>query len=260
MADPSTRHCPDLHPGTRLGRQRVIVAAAIAIVVLGGVGLAAGADGALTITPSSGAPGTGYDVNVTCGAPPQIYRRNLQGDPVQGTIAPFPSSEVSLVSPSLWAFHGIAGQYDAQYSAACNGTAAGTGRFNALAPHLWFGPRQNYIGYYPQTTVEGTDCPAGTTATVTITANGTPSTSHAAIDQYGDWSVTLPAPVGTETLRIDATCGNVVYASLTAPTTTTTTTTQVPMQSVPPTVHVPTTTPPPSAPAAPVPAAAAFTG
>ena len=58
--------------------RRMAVAVGVGLAVLGAAGLAM-ADGSLTITPPSGAPGTGYTVQVTCGELPE-------GLPVVGSI------------------------------------------------------------------------------------------------------------------------------------------------------------------------------
>ena len=75
--------------------------------------------------------------------------------------------------------------------------------------------------FFPRSDVEGTDCPNGTQAAVTITVDGQPTTYIATIDRYGDWAVDLPVPFGTEAMTVVATCGTVSYAQLTIPTTTT---------------------------------------
>ena len=79
--------------------------------------------------------------------------------------------------------------------------------------------------------------------------------SHPAIDQYGDWTVELPQPVGDATYAIRATCGSVVYDQLEASTTSTSTTSTSTSTST--TTTTPGRTPPP---ARPVRTRAAFTG
>lgn len=240
-----------------LSRRRSAVALICGTGVLIGAALVAGAEGGLTITPSTGLPGSSYQVAVACESAPQLYRRNLQDDSVQGTIAPYPADQLSQVSPSVWAVNEVATRFDAQYNASCAGAEAGSGRFDAEAPHLWFGPRPSNISGIgdPKTTVEGTDCPVGTTAMVSITADGETSTAEASIDQYGDWSVPLPAPVGEIEVSVDAICGGVQYDSLRGTTTTT----------APVTPTTPTTTPgtapaPVPPPATAQPGSAVYTG
>lgn len=245
----------------RIRRRRWLVLAGTALLAIGGVAAAAGADGALTISPSSGVPGTSYDVDVTCGELPEIEERHTQDASVQMTIAPFGPDEVTEVSPSLWRYTGTAGGTDEEYSAECEGAAAGTGRFDAESPHLWFGPRVEHAPYQlvGKTTVEGTDCPPGTEAEGQIGYDGDillPFT--APIDEYGDWSVDLPEPVGDAPMVISATCGDVTYESLRA-TTTSTSSTPTTEPPVGPTVTVPPTNPR-AAPATARPGTAAYTG
>ena len=183
--------------------------------------MAAVADGSLTITPSRGVPGAHYQVAVSCGEQPLVARRNLQDDYVQATIAPTPVDHE--VAPSTWVLDQTATRFDAEYTATCKGVFAGSDRFDVKAPHLWFGPRPRYpFDTQPRTQVEGTDCPDGTTATVSITTGGKTSTSKATIDHYGDWSAVLPVPVGQAEISVDASCGAVAYPTLRATTTTTT--------------------------------------
>lgn len=227
----------------------------------------AGADGGLTLTPDHGAQGTAFQVKVTCGQEPLIYRRNLQDDYVQETIGSFPSNQLDQTSPSVWTLDQVAGsKADALYYASCgrNRDPAGEARFDAEAPHLWFGPRPQLYTLDPRTEAEGTDCPAGTTAKVTIDADGEQTTTEATIDEYGDWSVPLPAPIGATDLTVTASCGGVVYDPLSASSTTTTTATNGSTPDQPPapepTSPIPGATPPNAAPADAVPLAPNFTG
>lgn len=253
---------PDRSADRRRGRRRWLVLGGAAVAIVGGAAAVAGADGGLTITPSSGAPGTSYDVDVACGEMPEIKQHHTQDGYVQMTIAPYGPDDVTEVSPSLWRVTETAGTTDEEYWAGCGGVAAGEGRFDAESPHLWFGPRVEHTPYQlvGKTTVEGTDCPAGTEATVTIAYDGDILLEKTAtIDEYGDWSVDLPEPVGDTTYSIDATCGAVTYDALQA--TTTSTTASITM--VPPTVTVPATTPsttPAPAPATAQPGSADYTG
>ncbi|MDQ2825455.1 MAG: hypothetical protein M3Y04_00560 [Actinomycetota bacterium] len=202
--------------------------------LVAGVGVqVAGADGGLTLTPGRGAPGTSFRVEVTCGQEPLVYRRNLQDDPVQGTIGSYPSDELDQTSPSVWTLDQVAGKADALYYATCAKAGAGEARFDAKAPHLWFGPRPRLYTLDPRTRAEGTDCPAGTTAKVAIEADGQRRITEATIDEYGDWSVPLPAPVGAADLTVSASCGDVVYDALSASSTTTTRIGQAPEQPMP---------------------------
>ena len=250
--------------GRRIRRRRTVVlggAALLAVAVVGGAAVA-GADGAVTITPGSGAPGTAYTVEVTCGAFPELKAHHTQDGYVQMTIAPYGPDDLTEVAPSVWRVEETAGTTDEEYFAGCEGNPAGEGRFDAESPHLWFGPRVEHMPYQlvGKTTVEGTDCPADTEATVEVHADGDILvTETAPIDQYGDWSVTLPKPVGDVDYLIEASCGGVTYDPLEA---TSTTTSSIPTLE-PPTVTTPTTpptNPPAAAPATAQQATAGYTG
>lgn len=246
----------------RMRRRRWTLGAGALVVALGSGAAVAGADGDLTITPSSGTPGTSYVVQVVCGEFPLLKQRHTQDAPVQMTIAPYPADQLVEVAPSVWEAGEVAGTTDEEYYAECGGVAAGSGRFDAESPHLWFGPRPQLGPDYlvGKTTIEGTDCPAGSEATVEIHVDGDILvTETATIDEYGDWTVDLPQPVGDVDYLIEASCGDVTYDEIRA-TTTTTSNTVAPELSVP-TVTTPPTTPPASAaPATAQPGNAAYTG
>lgn len=245
-------------PGVRLRRRRVLVALAMGAVLAGGGSLAAGATGGLTVTPSSGAPGSSYTVSVDCGEFPLIYQGNTQDAYVQGTIGSYGSDQVSMVSPSVWQASETAGDTDRRYWATCGQSTVGTGYFDAESPHLWFGPRPQYIGAErdPKTTVEGTDCPADTQAQGTIVYEGDLAKPFTAeVDEHGDWSVDLPAPVGQTEMTVYASCGSVTYPLLVATTTSTST-----PDTTPTSTPTPVTTPRPAPPAAPQPGSSTYTG
>ena len=116
-------------------------------------------------------------------------------------------------------------------------------------------------------TVYGSDCPDGTTASVTFEATGPAGVEsgpvEAEIDDRGDWQVAVPpivvpvsgsAPGGDRAqITVRGSCGSVTYAPLTFE-----------VASGPPVVTRPPTTevevPAPSPPARPVPGHPAFTG
>lgn len=83
--------------------------------------------------------------------------------------------------------------------------------------------------------------------------------TEATIDQYGDWSVPLPAPVGSVDLTITASCGDVTYDALTASSTTPTGSAQPPAP-VPPAPASPSAATPNAPPASATPSAPNFTG
>ena len=245
------------HGGARILRRRWLVLGGVGLALLGGA--AAHAAGGIELTPSSGPPGTPYKVTVSCGEAPLVYQGFSQGDHVPGTIGPRPSDEVNEVSPSTWQVDATAGGWDSPWYATCGDSEAGSARFDTDNPQLWFGPRPSCCGEdpsHPRTILEGTDCPAGSTATVSFTVDGTDTGATAAVDELGDWSVPLPGPLGSQELTIDASCGAVVYDQVTVTTTSTSTPGTVPA-TVP--ASVPATVPP-ATPATPQDATADFTG
>ncbi|MGI8756737.1 MAG: hypothetical protein ACR2MB_12945 [Acidimicrobiales bacterium] len=246
------------------------MAVAIGAVVRGGSAhLAAGLGSIIGIDPPAGPPGTPFRVTVTCAERPDVLQFPLDGG-VHGTI---PHVQVSQEGADVWSYDGVAPSFDYSYSASC-GDQSGSARFDTDAPFLFLGPVPRGAGVEPfppapRTRIEGTDCPAGTTVSVTITVDGQATTHTAAIDQYGDWAVDLPFPAGAKEMAIDASCGAVDYDRFFVATTTTTT---LPPNSGPTVTTSPTTAnsvpvtqlPPgavaPAAPAAARPGAADLTG
>ena len=108
------------------------------------------------------------------------------------------------------------------YAVVC-GSETQQERFDTDAPRIYLGPVRlhSFDPVVPFTKVEGTDCPRGTTVTVTITVDGRATVVSAAIDQYGDWSVDLPVPAGSAPMTVVAACGEVGYPALTVTTTAT---------------------------------------
>jgi hypothetical protein len=210
-----------------LRTRQMAVAATIAIAVVGGAGLAM-ADGGVRVSPTSGPEGSSYDIDVDCGTPPALANAHTQDGPEQGTIGVFVPDDITEVAPSTWRVTRTAGTTDEIWWAECEGTDVGQDRFDAEAPHLWFGPRPS-AGFSPlvgRTTVEGTDCPADSTPMVQIFRGETDEVlvAEPATDQYGDWTVELPQAVGDATFTIRATCGDVVYDALDATSTSTSST------------------------------------
>ncbi|MCB0959145.1 MAG: hypothetical protein KDB04_06440 [Acidimicrobiales bacterium] len=208
-------------------RRAVVVSLAIGAAVLGGAGLAR-ADGGVRISPASGPEGSSYDIDVDCATPPALANAHTQDGPDQGTIAAFVPDDVTEVAPSTWRVTRQAGTTDEIWWAECDGTNVGQDRFDAESPHLWFGPRP-FCCFSPlvgRTTVEGTDCPAGTTPTVEVLVDGLDIiyVSQPSIDEHGDWTVELPKPVGDLAMTVRASCGDVTYAELRATTTSTSST------------------------------------
>jgi hypothetical protein len=209
----------------RTANRRSAAIVGLGLVVLGAGGLVH-AQGGITITPSSGPPGTAYEVRVACGVAPEVKRADTQDGPLQGTIAPYPPDQLVEVSPSVWAVDGEATSTDDAWFATCEGAEVGTARFDAESPHLWFGPRPRpFPGPgFQYTTLEGTDCPAGSTATAQIQIADDVAVLESAVDELGDWSVELPAPLGQAEMTIRASCGDLAYDVLQVTTTTTSTT------------------------------------
>lgn len=202
-----------------LHRRRLALAAGGSlVVVLAAASVTAAAGGLLSVDPGEGPPGTSYRVTVTCAEAPTLYGRpgNDSG--------PFPTQvplSIAQVGPSEWAVDAVAGEVDDVYSVVC-GSEVQQERFDTDAPRIYLGPvpLHSFDPIVPRTKVEGTDCPPGTSVTVTITVEGRPTTQTAAVDRYGDWSVDLPAPAGTRQMTVVAACGEVSYPRLTVTTTT----------------------------------------
>lgn len=213
-------------------RRLVVGGAAVVLLASGGAGVAHAA-GFLGLSPDEGAPGTPYKVTITCDQEPTLYGQPLDNNP-RGTLAPL---SIAPDGATQWTFDATAGNYDDSYGARCGDETAGA-RFDTDAPWLYLGPlgvRAPDFGR-PKTEVAGTDCPAGTTASVSITRNGTTTSHTASIDQYGDWNVPLDTPYmmsgAIESLRVEASCGNVTYAPLVRePAETTTSSSSLPTDS-----------------------------
>lgn len=200
------------------GRSRfgIVGAATLVAVLLGGAG--ALASGILTVTPSEGPPGTDYEVRVDCGHYPDVILNELYG--WHGTLPRAPMTEES---PGSWVYRTSAGDFDVLYETGCDGET-GSGRFDSDHPRLFPGPIPPHGPLPPDfrpSRVDGTDCPAGTRASVDIQVgdgpDGTVSHTEVDIDEYGDWYEPLPVPLGSQRVVISASCGSVVYDDLVLP-------------------------------------------
>jgi len=179
--------------------------------VLGFAGLASAA-GVITLTPSEGAPGTPYVVKVDCGQAPDLYGRPLNEQGPPGTLLPLAMKEVA---PSTWQVDEVAGLVDDVYGGNC-GDDRLDARFDTDNPRMYLGPiPESPFQNGPRTTVEGTDCPAGTQARVAFHHDGQTDTVDVATNSRGDWTTLLPGQAGTEDLTIDASCGSVTYDPIT---------------------------------------------
>lgn len=224
------------------------LAATCGVLGAGGAGLAQGA-GFLDLRPGEGSPGTAYEVEVTCSQEPTLYGHPLNESP-PGTQLPL---ELDQAGPSMWTAVATAGEVDDVYGAMC-GEDRVQARFDSDFPRLHLGPVPESIMDVgrPKTTIEGTDCPDGTTAEVTTRIGDVVTTTTAPIDGRGDWSIPLPAEAARSGLRVEASCGDVVYrplvvaASSTAP--------------EPTVATVPDGAAPPALPADPRPRSASYTG
>ena len=201
-------------------RRRACVGVVTGLMILGASAHLAGGVGAvLGIDPGGGPNGTSYRVTVTCQQEPTLYGRPLT-DSSPPTQVPL---SITQNGPGVWTYDAVGEDFDAVYFASCGDTTE-QGRFDTDAPRLYLGPVQNHSGTspLPASRIEGTDCPDGTTAHVSIGVDGRSDAHTATIDQYGDWVVDLPALAGTKEMTIDAFCGSVAYARFNVTTTSTT--------------------------------------
>lgn len=188
-------------------RKRYLFTLAAAFtLVLGGTAYA------LTVTPQGGPPDSTYQVTVSCDSQPRVYVEDLDAAGPPATILP---SEGVESSPGVWTYDLQSGDVDQWITSRC-GDSTEHFRYNVDEPRLFPGP--TYADYPAPTSnvigaaVVGTDCPAGTTATATITGPGGYSvTKTASIDTYGNWQVDVPDDAPTGDLTINATCGDLTY-------------------------------------------------
>lgn len=175
----------------------------------------AGTAYALTVDPAGGPIGSHYTAVVPCSAEPTVRVFHLRAEP-QATV---PSVEGTESSPGTWAYDLQAGNVDDLVISNCNGDTSQF-RYDVDAPALFPGPTVVGWGDWdprrPATQVIGTDCPDGTTASVTISGpGGFTDTQTAPIDRYGNWEVPIPAAAPTGDLHVDATCGSLHFDPIT---------------------------------------------
>lgn len=175
----------------------------------------AGTAYALTVDPTGGPPDSSYTVEVTCDSEPTVRVFHLRAEP-QATVPPVDGTESS---PGTWLYAVQAGDVDDLVTADC-GSSREQFRYDVDAPALFPGPTVVGWGGWdplrPATQVIGTDCPDGTTASVTFTgADGFTATQTAPIDGYGNWDVPIPAAAPTGDLTVDASCGSVHFDAIT---------------------------------------------
>lgn len=224
------------------------VAAAVVAFALPGSSALAAADLVVTVSPEAPLPGESVTVSVT----------GCTGEPSATVVAD--GDDVAL-SPQFT--EGPSGTWTASSLTAPGADlrgylscAGGEASFevDVEAPYLRFGPFVAPGGYVePLETLDGTDCPPGTTAAISFDGAGQHWSAAAPTDAGGDWSVALPSfatlPVGTA-ITASASCGALTYRSIgwsfgEATEVTTTLAPQPPAQPLP---------------AAPVEAPAAYTG
>lgn len=197
-----------------------VAATALVIVVAGSAAHAAGDGSGVIVTPDRGARGTGYEVSVRCVRNPGLSTRVLDGSETPGTIPPIDLLEPGAVAHEgdRWVYRTTAGPYDALYWANC-GDATESGRFDTELPHLLLGPQPSFLDppHTPLTDLEGSDCPAGTKASIKVTADRRTTTATTTIDRYGDWVYRLPILPGSKPMTISASCGSVRYPPLAIP-------------------------------------------
>lgn len=203
----------------RSGRRLGVSAAAAVSVLLAGTALhASAASPALTVTPATGPRGTSYEVTVRCAEDPDLSARDLTGEQPPSTTPPlqyFEPGSVTSPEPGRWVYRTEAGPYDRAYWARCGETFQ-RARFDVDLPRLYLGPVPGPIDFDapPRTKVLGTDCPAGSTAQVRITAGGRTVSGPARMDANRDWAYDLPSAEGTADMIVRASCGGVTYPPL----------------------------------------------
>ena len=137
---------------------------ATATIVSGGLAYAL----SIGLSAPGGPAGSSYTAQITCGVEPELKVRSLDVSPPAATLVPLPGVETS---PGVWTFDLQAGARDQVIGASC-GSDSGRARFDVEEPVLLPGPTVDNFGAWrpdrDRTSVVGTDCPAGTTATVQI--------------------------------------------------------------------------------------------
>ena len=250
--------------GRRRSSPRSLVGVALGVAAVVGLGGLAAADGLIDLSPSAGPAGSRYTVTVHCDEEPTLTDRPLTPEGPPGTVPPV---SVEAAGAGTWTYEGTAGSWDDQLGAVC-GDVVETARFDTDAPRLFLGPVPETPFPRPggRTTLEGTDCPAGSTVEGIFVVEGDMASPFTATPgARGDWSVPIPAWALGREFEATATCGSVTYDRYAA----------APIESAPdgvvptqpqsdPQVTVPATSPtatvPSAAAPAPVAGAADYTG
>lgn len=174
----------------------------------------AGTAYALSVDPTGGPPDSRYTAEVACDSEPTVRVFHLRAAP-QATV---PTVEGTESSPGTWVYEVQAGEVDDLVTSDC-GSSQEQFRYDVDAPALFPGPTVVHYGDWdprrPTTSVIGTDCPDGTTASVTFTGpGGYTDTRSAPIDRYGNWEVPIPTAAPTGDLAIDASCGSLHFDAI----------------------------------------------
>lgn len=219
---------------------------------------------ALTVTPTGGPPGSSFEAQVDCATEPAVRMFPLQAMP-QATV---PAQSGIESSPGTWTYSLQAGNVDALVTSICDGHLEQF-RYDVDAPALFPGPTVASWGEFDLavsgTTVVGTDCPDGGTASLTLTGpDGYSYSASATPGDHGIWEIPVPADAPQGPLQAEAGCGSIRYAPITFrhPTTTATSSTTTSGGTANPSTtpdgsHTDAGT---SAPASPVPATPTYTG
>lgn len=172
-----------------------------------------------SVAPNVGAPGASYEISVACTSEPKVYVYDLGVSPPMTMV----TVAGSQVSPGTWVYHRTAGSVDQWISQSC-GASVTTTRFNVDNPQLFPAPTfvhgmeadEYFIEHGTGRQVLGTDCPAGSTATVTFSApGGYHATGTAMPGDYGIWNLAVPDPAPQGDIEVTASCGGITYAQIT---------------------------------------------
>lgn len=199
-----------------------------AAVVLAG-GLAVGGPVSVSAQAGPGSLVPVLEVSPLRVDPEEVVTFTVRDCPQQPELQVGESDFVRLVEPTptsvagTWSSELVAGLTDWTVHGTCGAVAFDEVVVDIDHPLMSFLP----IGAFapspdPPTTVYGSDCPDGTTATVTFAdeAKGYRSVETAAIDERGDWQVSPQHPVAGQVSSVDlritvgASCGDVTYAPL----------------------------------------------
>jgi hypothetical protein len=182
--------------------------AALVALAPPGPSASAAADPVVSVSPEAPRPGDAVTVSVTgCTAEPSA---TVVADGDDVALSP----QFTEGPPGTWTASLTAPGADLSGYLGCAGGEASF-EVDVEAPYLRFGPFLAPGGYVePLETLDGTDCPAGTSASISFDGAGQHWSATAPTDPGGDWSVALPSfaalPVGTP-VTASASCGALTY-------------------------------------------------